>query len=307
MSKISVEKTKRIAKPAKDVFALVNDLRKWKFWSPWLVMEPDCPVTYEADGKAHTWQGEFIGQGEIKIVAEQFPTAIDIQVEFLKPYKNSSDVRFEFRDDGAHTEVSWTMNSSLPMFLFWMKKTLTNLIGMDYERGLSMLKEYAETGSVPSKLDFLGVVPQEQFRYVGIKTQCPLADVGERMGADFKRLEELMSERKLTPASPPISIYHDWNLDKKQVDYTAGMPLNELPDDLPDGVIAGEVPECSVYAIRHTGAYHLLGNAWSAGISRQRAKLFGENKAIAPFEVYESDPRETKEKDCVTIVKMPVA
>ena len=44
------------------------------------------------------------------------------------------------------------MKSQLPFFLFWMVKKMKVYIGMDYERGLKMLKDYLETGLVPSAI-----------------------------------------------------------------------------------------------------------------------------------------------------------
>jgi hypothetical protein len=49
------------------------------------------------------------------------------------------------------------MDSKQPFFQFFLKGMMTSLIGMDYERGLRMLKDYVETGSVPSTLEFPGI------------------------------------------------------------------------------------------------------------------------------------------------------
>ena len=37
---------------------------------------------------------------------------------------------------GLAPELTWTMDSSLPFFLFWMKKSMEGFIGMDYDPGL---------------------------------------------------------------------------------------------------------------------------------------------------------------------------
>jgi len=51
-------------------------------------------------------------------------------------------------DDGDQTKVTWTMNGCVPIFLFFMIGMMKAWIGMDYERGLMMLKELAEKGKV---------------------------------------------------------------------------------------------------------------------------------------------------------------
>jgi hypothetical protein len=53
------------------------------------------------------------------------------------------------------------------------------------------------------------------------------------------------------------------------------------------------------------GAYRHLGSAWSAGMMRERAKVFKSAKGHAPFEVYMSDPATTPEADLVTEIHFP--
>lgn len=45
------------------------------------------------------------------------------------------------------------MDGKLPYFMFFMVKMMKNWIGMDYERGLAMLKEFIETGEVISRVE----------------------------------------------------------------------------------------------------------------------------------------------------------
>ena len=40
--------------------------------------------------------------------------------------------------------------ASAAFFLFWMRRQMELFIGMDYERGLKMLKEWIETGQILS-------------------------------------------------------------------------------------------------------------------------------------------------------------
>jgi len=53
----------------------------------------------------------------------------------------------------AETRVTWSMQSSLPFFLFFMRKSFENFVGMDYDRGLRMLKEQLESGKISSRID----------------------------------------------------------------------------------------------------------------------------------------------------------
>ena len=120
-----------------------------------------------------------------------------MNLTFLKPWKSKAKVWFELKEgnDGV-TTLHWLMDSGLPIFLFWMSKSMTALIGMDYERGLSMLKDYIETGSVPSSLSMEGINNYEGCKYIGIKRGCDLSAIGTEMSKDFGKLNAWMEGNK---------------------------------------------------------------------------------------------------------------
>ena len=45
------------------------------------------------------------------------------------------DIQISVVVTGDVTEVTWTVGRPLPVFLFWMIKSLEAHIGMDYDRG----------------------------------------------------------------------------------------------------------------------------------------------------------------------------
>lgn len=92
----------------------------------------------------------------MEVTGEVENQSISYDLRFLKPWKSQADVTIFLLEESDGTEVTWTMDMSLPIFLFWMKKAMEVYIGMDYERGLLMPKDLGETGSVPSRLEFLG-------------------------------------------------------------------------------------------------------------------------------------------------------
>jgi uncharacterized protein YndB with AHSA1/START domain/predicted transcriptional regulator YdeE len=288
MPKLQVEKSVRINAPPEKVFAIVSDLGNWRPWNPWLITEPQAVVDVAPGGKKYTWSGKRTGAGEMRITKEQSPTSVDLDLVFLKPFKSTSTVRFQIEPDAQGCRVSWTMDSSLPFFMFFMGKTLTNMIGMDYERGLNMLKDYAETGSVPSKIEERGESTYPGCKYVGISTECSLSELGPRMSADFKKLQEWQRHAGVKPAGDAFSTYLKWDLARGRVKYTSGVPVDSVPENLPGPLESGEIPKLKTYVLDHVGPYRHLGNAWSTGMQMGRAKEFRTSKAFTPFEIYPS-------------------
>jgi len=305
MPKFNVRKSVRILAPIQKVYDCVRDFRQWNHWSPWVIAEPETRLEYSEDGRSYSWEGRIVGAGDNAIIAETAPTSIDYRLVFRKPWKSVAAVRFQFAERGEETEVTWSMESSVPFFLFFMKNMMAAFVEMDYQRGLNMLKDYLETGAVPSKLEFLGRQSFPGFRYVGVQANCSDEDIGETMQATMKRVKALLKEGNIQTSGDAFSVYHKFDPVKKIAIFTAGYPVAAPPARLPDGLIMGEVPPTPVYSIQHTGPYRHLGNVWSAGMMHARAKVFRQNKKIACFETYGNEPDDTPENELVTTVHMP--
>ncbi|MEP4077869.1 SRPBCC family protein [Haloferula sp.] len=288
------------------VHASVRDFKQWPAWSPWLIAEPDSALTFADDGMSYAWDGKITGSGNMEVANDDGPNAIHYKLTFLKPWKSTSDVSFNFAETNGGTEVTWTMNGSLPIFMFFMKKMMTAFIGMDYERGLMMLKQHIEGGKVLSRLDFPGVQSFPGYHYVGIRTTCSIESIGESMGRDFDKLKSWHEQSSATAPAPPFSIYHEWKPVAGVAEYTVALPVESQPATLPDGMVHDSFPECTCYIVRHTGPYPQLGNAWSAGMMHGRAKVFAQNRRVPPFETYANDPAEVAETELVTLVHFPV-
>lgn len=306
MPKMHISKSILVDAPVDKVLPAVNDFHHWGKWSPWLIMEPEATVDVAEDGKSYSWQGARVGEGKMAVTNEEGKRSVDYDLTFLKPWKSEAKVKFELDEQGDKTKVTWLMDSSLPFFLFWMKKMMVAFVGKDYERGLAMLKDYVETDDVPSKLAFDGVSNYKGCDYVGIKTECSMQNIGPSMEKDFEKLGAWIKDNGDNVADKPFSIYHKWDMVSEKIIYTSGIPVKNKLATAPSGMVSGSIPATSVYSISHTGPYRHLGNAWSTGYNMKQSKTFKMNKKVDTFETYVSDPTEVAENDLVTTVHFPV-
>lgn len=306
MPKFHVEKSILIDASVSKVYELISDLNQWNIWSPWLVLEPEARFTVAEDGNSYSWEGDRVGSGEMTILDKKENKSIDFDLHFLKPWKSQADIRFEITQKNGKAKVKWIMDSKLPFFMFFMKKMMVAFLGMDFERGLKMLKDFAEDGKVYSSLDFIGETNYPGCTYIGITRDIAIDDMPPAMEKDFARLMGYMADKTDKISNEPVSIYHKWELTKGRAEYTAAVPVSEIPDDLPDEFITGSIPETKIYKLRHTGKYDHLGNPWSAMMNLQRAKVFKTKKGIHPFESYVNSPADTDEKQLVTDVNFAV-
>ncbi len=331
MATMKIKEHINIKASPKKIFPILNDLNHWQSWSPWTIAEPEAEVKVSADGKSHTWDGKIIGAGELTIAGEVENESIAYDLNFLRPWKSKAKTHFTLSkvdkaDDKAdnkgadeETTVTWSMESKLPFFLFWMKNSMENFVGMDYRRGLLMLKDLVENQDSLSHLEFVGEKNFAGLSYIGIQTKTSTAAIGESMAADFKRLQDFMSQQisqqKKGGASnnapkTAFSIYHKWDFKKGETIYTAGVPFDptsnlnnkDIPEDIPQGFIKGKIPAHKTYSIEHKGPYRHIANAWSVQMMLQRGKVYQVDKRFSPFELYHNDPKNTKEKDLLTEV-----
>ena len=197
------------------------------------------------------------------------------------------------------------MDGSLPFFMFWMKTMMERLIGMDYDRGLLMLKDYIEKGSVGVKLEFLGEEEYPGCTYVGLKSECTIDNIGEVMEADFRKLADFSKENADILTDECFSIYHKFDFNKNKVVYTSAVGVKEKPGNLSSGFISGNVPATKIHTVRHIGPYELSGNAWSAIMAMERGKEFRKKK-MPPMEFYRNSPTETDPKDLISDICMAI-
>ncbi len=307
MPKMHVERTIRIDAPVEKVFRTVNDFNHWTAWSPWLIMEPEATVKIDPDAKYYEWEGGRVGSGNMKITQEKPYASVDYDLTFLKPWKSTAKVRFEMHGHGDHSHVTWYMDSSLPFFMFWMKRAMEAYVGMDYERGLNMLRDYVEHDRVLSSLEFKGITEYPGCTYVGIRTTCTSESLNSNMKNDFQRLWVLMKNHEGAIAGKGFSIYHKWDMVGNKIEYTAALPVKDLDATLQAGMFLGEIPATRVNTIRHIGPYLHLGNAWSTQNSMKRSKSFKASKKLDPFEVYVNMPGEVPDDQLITDINFPVS
>ncbi len=305
MAKLDVKRSITINAPIEKVYNVVSDFNHWRPWSPWLIMEPEAKVLVAEDAKSYSWEGKLTGSGNMKVLDENPNNLIKYDLNFLKPYKSNAKVAFELSATSEGVKTTWTMNSSLPFFMFFMKKMMTSFISMDYDRGLAMLKDYVEDDIVHSTLTRKGRSQFAGLDYIGLQQTCSMDHLAEKMEADFETIGSYISENGDNIAGTPMTIYHKWDIANKKVRYTSAIPVKSTAG-IPEGFISGQIPNTAVESVEHTGPYEHLGNAWSTLYTMQRSKMFKLNKSVDPFEVYVNDPSEVAANELKTIIHFPV-
>lgn len=291
-----------------DVFEVVADFSKWKEWSPWLCAEPDAEVTVTGDPSSleaqYSWSGEVVGAGEMEHKKLERGRLIENELRFLKPFKSTCEVWFDLEPAGSGTKITWHMRGSLPWFLFWMTSMMEVYIGMDYERGLKMLKEWIETGEILSRTINNGVVSVGPIRMAGIRKTCTLKDIGPQMQSALCQAAETISQHGISTDAGVMTVYHTANLKTGIFDFTSGIILPDSAEP-PSELSTWSIPTMKALCLEHHGNYEHLGNAWSSAHQIARYRKYKQAK-VGTFEIYRNDPEQTPPAEIHTDVYMPL-
>ena len=271
-------------------------------------MEPNTKLDVHGTpgqvGHGYQWDGELVGAGSMKIASNESGKQ-QMDLEFLRPFKSKAQVLMVIKPIGeSQTEVAWHMDGKMPFFLFFMLDTMKTMIGMDYERGLKMLKEYVETGGIQSKVEIEGVVDLPESYYLGVEARCTLAEMGDSMKETLPAAYKSACDKQVEMKGAPGALYHDFDFKKKACHYTA-IVQTESPAEI-DGLKSGAIGGCKAIKVKHTGSYDHLGNAWTAAMSYQRYKKLKPLKTQCGFELYANDPGETPVEELLTEVFVPI-
>jgi len=140
-----------VAAPPASVFPHLVDFHRWAAWSPWEKLDPGMQRDYSgtpgAVGSSYHWSGnDQVGEGRMTLSSARPSEQVAVQLEFLKPWQATNQVEFALAPTASGTHVSWTMTgeSSLPMKTMQLFMDMDAMIGKDFERGLSGLKQVSE-------------------------------------------------------------------------------------------------------------------------------------------------------------------
>jgi predicted transcriptional regulator YdeE/uncharacterized membrane protein len=309
---LAVSRSITINKPVSEVYARVADFSHWPTWSPWIIQEPTCPVSFSGEantlGHKQEWNGERIGKGDTVLVEKSENEFLQYDLTFYAPWKSESKTRFEFKSvknaagDEA-TQVTWNMDGSLPFFMFFIKKMMLAMIGSDYDRGLNMLKELVETGDVSSKVSVDGINQQDGFHYVGFRHCCNIKDIKKVMGPSFQNL----IDEKLPAPDMMITLSHKFDMTTGEFDLTAAFAYKTKPDfDVPTNMVFGEIAPHQGLEVQHTGSYNHLANGWATAKGYQMFAKLKASKTVPDYEIYRNAPGEVAEKDLLTSIVLPL-
>lgn len=150
----TVERSATMDAPPQRVYDEIADFHHWTRWSPWEDLDPDLERTYtgaeSGRGAVYGWSGNRkAGRGRMEITDVTAPSRVQIDLVFEKPFKARNDTVFTIEAQGSGSRVTWTLSGrkTLMTKLMGIFKSMDDLMGPDFEKGLSRLKATTQGSS----------------------------------------------------------------------------------------------------------------------------------------------------------------
>lgn len=148
---VSVARSIEINAPASDIFPHFNNLSATEAWSPWLDRDPDVKLAYneiaEGAGASMTWASDNpqVGNGTQEITESVENTRVVTALDFGP--QGTAIATFELAEANGVTNVTWGFDTDLGMnpMARWFGLVMDDMLGPDYEKGLSNLKALVES------------------------------------------------------------------------------------------------------------------------------------------------------------------
>ena len=162
-----VERSMSFAAPPEAVYPQIADFHNWAAWSPWEKIDPamkkDFGGAASGTGATYHWVGnDKVGEGNMEIKNAAAPSNVDIQLDFVKPFKATCDTKFAIAPEGAGSKVTWSIDGknnfvgkAMGIFMGGMDK----MMGPDFEKGLTAMKGAAEAAA-PAAADSSAAPPK---------------------------------------------------------------------------------------------------------------------------------------------------
>lgn len=293
-----VRRSLEIDAPLDAVFAAVVDFKTWPQWSPWLMHEPDTQLVYSDDyrqeGGYYQWNGKRVGAGKLMHVSIKDNSSIRQQIEFLRPFKSTNQVGWEFDPRGEKTLVSWEMQGRMPFLFRFMATRMEPMIGRDYDLGLALLNGYLNGAAPHPSISFVGRQKLDNFSYWAIPCNGNLRQLEAARQPNIDALRSAAAGK----TGLALTLYHQF--DPLAPNYRAehAVPISDTTPD--SNYTRREFSGGEYFQLSLRGEHRFIPLAWYALASHCGMHKIKVDKSRPALEIYHDDPASCEDGNQIT-------
>lgn len=295
----TLEVTRSIAvdRPRAAVFAMVNDLRIAKEWSPYYALDPDADYSFSGEpgaGQTMRWESNLrqVGRGRMSIVSSVENEQVESLLELIDRALLNSRLGLR-RGDGA-TAVEWTITARcadgwINVPCRYMNMILRGAIERELDNGLARLKTLTE--QLPD-VDFEGLNPQfstvepQNFVYSVVETAANnQVEVDRAEAIGVEQVRGFMNEYSLTSAGPLVRVVTEFNAQENRMGFRVGYAFSGPTPLTVVGVQLGQTPSGEAMHVLVEGSREQVQTAYLQMYAYMQAHRIAMRENGLPWEV----------------------
>lgn len=305
-SDMIVERTMEIEAPPRVVFNQVNDFRNWENWSYRFEMDPHMQVSYSGpesgEGAKYDWVSDSVSVGEgSMIIMESEPDKL-IKTELSFFGEKFGEGTWNFVNKEGKTIVNWQMVGELGFFKRWVKNTMEQIVGENFQKGLDKLGKVSE--DVYKSRVSISIVDLDQKYLLAVYGNAKMEgkEIREALDKAFGRLIAYGKDNRIQYSGPPLAITKSY--DKESWEFYAAMPFKNVKAKAVENIEFMTLPAGKYVRARYRGPYGESELAY--GFILKYMKENGLKESGNPFEEYLNDPAEVEPDEILTNIYFPV-
>lgn len=294
---LEVTRTVAIERPRASVFAMINDLRIAKEWSPYYARDPDADFAISdvpGEGQTMRWVSNVreVGRGSMSIVdSTEYEQVQSILVMGDRATLNSS---IDLRPADNGTGVAWTVTAEcgagwINVPCRYMNLIMRGMIQRELDSGLGRLKTLTE--QLPN-VNFEGLNPQfdavepQTFVYSTVETSAN--NLEEMKGAEalgLQQVRDFMTRYNLTQAGPLVRVVTTYDQTTNRMSFRVGYPFSGPTPLSVVGVQIGETPSGEAMHVLVEGSPRQVQTAYAQMNAYMQAHRISMRENGLPWEI----------------------
>ncbi|GAB1857297.1 SRPBCC family protein [Flavobacteriaceae bacterium MHTCC 0001] len=293
-------RSRTIKAPKALLFNKVNDFKNWPSFSPWIEKEPNAELTYGdntsgVDGN-YAWNGEILGEGNMKTLAIDANNSINQHIQFIEPFPSESDINWMFEDTDEGTKVTWNMKGKqdfMTKMFTTFAGSIEDITGPDFERGLFKLDSVVVADMKKYSVTVNGETQHGGGYYLYNTTSCKITELDKKMQEMMPKVGNYFIENKIQMAGAPFSYYHKWDEENNAVMFSCCVPTTDKVISNDPEILTGQLEAFKALKTTLKGDYKNLKEAWDTAMTYAKDKGLEIDQNGPMLEAYVNDPMQT--------------
>jgi hypothetical protein len=294
---LEVTRTAAIERPRAAVFAMVNDLRIAKEWSPYYARDPDADYAFSGEpgaGQTMRWVSTVreVGRGRMSIVGSTEYEQVESILEMGD--RATLNSRIDLRPADGGTSVAWEVTAecadgAVNVPCRYMNLIMRGMIVSELDSGLARLKTLTE--QLPN-VNFEGLNPQfdniepQMFVYSVVETSATdLSEVNRAESLGLNQVRDFMAQYNLTQAGPLVRVVTDYNAADNRMSFRVGYPFSGPTPLTVVGVQIGQTPSGEAMHVLVEGSRRQVQTAYAQMNAYLQAHRIPLREGGLPWEV----------------------